>query len=795
MEKKYDPKLVEQKILKFWEENKVFAFDRNSARPIFSVDTPPPTISGEMHIGHACSYSQQDFIVRFKRMAGFNVFYPFGTDNNGLPTERLVEKKKGVKARDMERTAFIDLCNSFLKEERPKFIQDWKNIGSSCDFDLEYSTIDAHSRRVSQWSFLDLFRKGRVYRKDAPSMWCPECKTGVAQVEVQDKELDSTFNDIVFIVDGEEIVISTTRPELLPACVSIFYNPSDERFKNIKGKMAKVPLFGFEVPILEDDRADPEKGTGIVMCCTFGDQTDMEWQKAHDLPIKMAITQEGRMTDIAGKYKGMLIKEARKAIISDLKEAGLLKAQKPIRHAVNVHERCGTEIEFIKSKQWFVKYLDLKPEMLKWGEELKWYPDFMKHRYDNWVRGLQWDWLISNQRYFGVAFPVWYCSDCDEVILADEKSLPVEPTRDKPPVDACPKCKSKNIVPEKDVLNTWFTSSMTPQISTMLVDEPMRSRLFPMDLRPQAHDIITFWLFNTMVKSRLHFGKNPWKDTIISGFVTLEGKKMSKSKGNIVRPQDVMEKYSADAMRYWAAGSKLGNDIDYTEKDILTGQKTLTKLWNASLFCSAFLAKKDRPNLETMDRWFMSKLNNLIKEVTDSFNDYDYTDAKLKTDVFFWHTFCDNYLEIVKHRAYAGDEATKWTLYESILTLLKLFSPIIPFATEEIYQELFRKTEGDTSIHTSSWPRFDSSLFDKEAEELGDIAVAIISAVRQFKSRKGLALNTPVNTLTIECDDKTKSIIDRVSGDIKGTMKVENIVFGSAEISLEGYGIKLGILL
>ncbi len=566
-----DLKAIETKWRGYWEKEGIYSFDEKTKKKIYSIDTPPPTVSGEMHIGHACSYAQQDFIARYKRMSGYEVFYPFGTDDNGLPTERLVEKKKNVKAKDMPREEFIKLCMNFLKEELPGFIQDWKNIGISCDWKLNYSTINEHCRRIAQWSFLDLYKKGRMQRKDAPAMFCPECKTGVSQVEAQDKEIDSTFNDIVFKVGKDELVIATTRPELLPACVAVFYNPKDTRYLKYKGKKAKVPLFDFEVPIIEDERADIEKGTGIVMCCTFGDQTDMEWQKAHNLPIKTAITETGEMTELAGQYKGLKIKEARRGIIKELKEKGLLKSQKPIKHMVNVHERCGTEIEFIKSKQWFVHYLDLKDEMLKWGAELNWHPEYMKHRYDNWVKGLQWDWLISNQRYFGVAFPVWYCAKCETPILADEKQLPVEPLKDSPLIKACPKCKSKEFIPEKDVLNTWFTSSMTPQIAIQLVkDKKMQEKLFPMSLRPQAHEIISFWLFNTVVKSRLHFGKNPWKDTAISGFVTLQGEKMSKSKGNVVRPREVMERYGADAIRYWAASSKLGEDFVYQEKDVLT---------------------------------------------------------------------------------------------------------------------------------------------------------------------------------------------------------------------------------
>ena len=342
-------KAIEQRCKDLWEKEEIYKFNSKTRKKIYAVDTPPPTVSGRMHIGHACSYSQQDFIIRYMRMKGYEIFYPFGTDDNGLPTERLVEKSKNIKSRNFERSEFIKICMGFLKTETPKFVQDWKDIGISCDWTKTYSTIDENSRKISQWSFLDLTKKARTYRKDAPAMWCPECRTGVAQVEIQDKEIDSYFNDILFECNGEKIKIATTRPELLPACVAVFYHPDDKRYKKYLGKKAKVPMFDFEVPILEDKRVSQDKGTGIVMCCTFGDQTDMEWQKAYNLPIKMAITPEGKMTELAGKYKDLPLKECRKAIIEDMKEKGLLVNQVPIKHFVNVHERCGTPIEFVKS--------------------------------------------------------------------------------------------------------------------------------------------------------------------------------------------------------------------------------------------------------------------------------------------------------------------------------------------------------------------------------------------------------------------------------------------------------------
>lgn len=782
----FDFKNVEEKLKKYWEKEKIYSFDasQKGKKKIYSIDTPPPTVSGRMHIGHACSYSQQDFIVRYKRMRGYNIFYPFGTDDNGLATERLVEKIKKVKAKDMSREDFIKLCLDFLKTELPPFIQDWKNIGISCDWNILYSTISSNSRKISQWSFLDLYKKGRMYRKDAPAMWCPECKTGVAQVEVQDKEIDANFNEIIFKIGKENLKIATTRPELLPACVSIFYNPSDGRYKKYKGKTAKVPLFNFEVPILEDKRANPEKGTGLVMCCTFGDQTDMEWQKAYNLPIKTAITSEGKMSSLAGKYKDMTIKEARKMIINDLKQAGLLIKQTPIKHFVNVHERCGTEIEFVKSKQWFVKYLDLKKDLLKWGNELKWHPDFMKHRYENWVNGLQWDWLVSNQRYFGIPIPVWYCKDCDEIISAKEEQLPVNPLTDSPSVKQCPKCKFKKIIPEKDVLNTWFTSSMSPQLSISLMPKAMRDKLFPMDLRPQAHEIISFWLFNTLLKSRLHFGKNPWKNAMISGYVTIQGEKMSKSKGNVVNPQDIIGKYGADAMRYWAASSKLGEDFDYQEKDVVTGKRFVTKLLNAVNFVFMNLKLgKEKIKLHETDRLFLVQLNNLIKNSTNSFESYNYSRAKNEIDSFFWKIFADNYLEIVKYRVYNGTKQEKesafYTLYHILFTILKLMAPFTPFITEEIYQTYYKKNEKIKSIHLCEWPEELKIKFHLEDKKKFSAFLNVISDARKEKAKKEKSVKARI-ILTIE--KKTRESLKDVLNDLRHVLNAEEIKEGKFKV-------------
>jgi len=778
----FDAKDIEEKWRNFWEKEKIYSFDAKSKKKIYSVDTPPPTVSGRMHIGHAFSYSQQDFIVRFKRMSGYNIFYPFGADNNGVATERLIEKEEHVRSRDMSREAFIKLCLNYLKKELPLFIQDWKNIGISCDFEKSYSTINEHSRKISQWSFIDLYKKNRVYRKDAPAMWCPECQTGISQVEAQDKEIETIFNDIVFKVDGKDLIIATTRPELLPACVAVFYHPSDSRYKKLKGKMAKVPLFNFEIPIMEDSRVEKEKGTGIVMCCTFGDQTDMEWQKAYNLPIKEAINREGKMTKLAGKYEGMKIKDARKEIIEELREKGLLKNQKKIIHTVNVHERCGTEIEFVKSRQWFVKYLDLKKDMIAWGKKLGWHPKFMEVRYNNWIKGLQWDWLISRQRYFGIPFPVWYCKNCGEIVVAEEKDLPVDPLIDKPNKKC--KCGGKDFIAEKDVLDTWFTSSMSPEIATKLLDKENEKKAFPMSLRPQAHEIISFWLFNTVVKSNLHFNKNPWKDVVISGVVTLKGEKMSKSKGNVIQPQDVIKNYGADALRYWAASSKLGEDFDYQEKDVITGKRFVTKLINATNFVFMNLKnyKPKKTELIDTDRLFLIQFNELIDKCTKTFEAYEYSKAKTETDMFFWN-FCDNYLELVKNRVYNGTKQEKesafYTLYNSLFTILKLMAPFIPFATEEIYQKYFRENEKIKSIHINEWPKEISVTKKKNDNEIYNLLLNIITKVRQEKS---LAKKSMKAEIKLIIEKKDKEMLKGVLNDLKTVTNAVEIQEGKFKV-------------
>jgi valyl-tRNA synthetase len=797
MSERYDAKEAEPKWIAYWDKEGIFAFKPGAKGEVYSIDTPPPTVSGKMHIGHAFSYTQQDIIARYKRLRGYNVFYPFGTDDNGLPTERLVEKLKKVKGVEMDRQKFIALCEDTLKEIRPTFVADWKRVGVSCDFSLCYSTISAHCQRISQWSFLDLHGQGRAYRKEAPTQWCPLCRTAISQVECRDEEKTSAFNDIVFTADGKELVIATTRPEMLPACVAVFAHPADDRYKKLFGRKAKVPLFGFEVPILADERADPEKGTGIVMCCTFGDQTDIEWYRAHNLPLKEALGRDGKMTALAGKYQGVPVHEARKAIIQELKHAGLLKAQKHITHPVKVHERCGTDIEIMNSKQWFVKYLDLKEDMLKWGAELEWHPAFMKHRYDNWVKGLQWDWCISRQRFFGVPFPVWYCAKCDEPVFADGEKLPVDPLKDKAPAKNCPKCKHDKFIPEKDVLDTWATSSMTPQIAAQLLPEKYQSKVFPMSMRPQAHEIISFWLFNTLVKSKLHYKKAPWKEVVISGFVLdPQGEKMSKSKGNVIEPQALIAKYHADALRYWAGASKLGEDIALQEKELITGDKFVTKFWNAAKFAAMHLQGADWKKLaakepaHAMDQWIQHRLAVTIEQATEAFDAYEYARAKTVIEKFFWSDFCDNYMELAKKRLYDGaaeeKESAQIVIAKCLAALVRLFAPFTPFITEEVYHQYLHAHEGYPSVHVSGWPKTPKKY--EKTDEIGAVTVAVLGAVRKKKSELKLSMKAPVKKIMVEAKTDITPALD----DLKATTTAAVIEKGKGKEEIAP-GIKVTI--
>jgi len=799
--KHYNSKESEERWHKFWESEGIFEFDTNDkSSEKYLVDTPPPTVSGNMHIGHAFSYSQQDFIVRYKRMKGYNVFYPFGTDDNGLPTERLVEKLKKVKSTRMARADFIKLCQDTLLEIKPEFIKNWKKIGQSCDFTKSYSTIGKHAIKTSQKSFLDLYNKNLVYQKEAPSMWCVNCQTAIAQAELEDKEIPSKFNNIKFKIKetNEDIIIGTTRPELLPACVCIFVNPKDERYSNLIGKTAIVPLFGQEVKIYEDESAQIDKGTGILMICSYGDRFDVDAINRYKLEPRICFTKYGTLNELGGDFKDLKIKEAREKILDKLNEESLLVSQKDIVHAVNVHDKCGTEIEFLTTKQWFINIIDNKDRFLVAGNQIDWHPEQMKVRYDNWVKNLNWDWCISRQRHFGVPFPVWYDKE-GNVIIANEDDLPIDPEKQVPEGYSF-----EDLTPEMDVMDTWATSSVSPQIvANWIKDEDSEKynmifeESFPMTLRPQAHDIIRTWAFYTIVKSLYHNNSIPWKEIVISGNVSdPKGQKMSKSKGNVVDPAHIIEKYSADALRFWAAGSKLGEDLNYNEKDLVTGQKTVTKLWNASKFALMHLEdydSYDKEELRLVDRWALSKLNKLIKFVTGSFDNYQYSRVKLEVDTFFWSTFCEFYLEIVKDRLYNpevwGVEARKagqYTLYTLLSSILKMFAPFMPFITEEIYSLYFSEKDKNKSIHISKWPLVDESLNDEKSEIIGDLLIKIIQDVRKAKTEKKLSMKAPIQIMRLKAEVSADDF-EQIEMEIEKVLSVKDIEFqfGKYELELE----------
>jgi valyl-tRNA synthetase len=770
---KFDFKKIEDKWKDFWEKEKIFQADLKK-KEIYSIDTPPPTVSGAMHIGHSFSYSQQDFIVRFQRMflvsKNGSVFYPFGTDDNGLPTERLIEKMNNIKSKEMPREDFIKLCLKTLKEILPGFVQDWKNLGISCDYNISYSTIDDNSRKISQKSFLELYKRKEIYKKEFPTIWCPECQTSIAQAELEDKEEKSLFSTLKFSCGRKDFPIATTRPEMLQACVAVFVHPADKKYKSFVGKNVKVPLFNFEVPIIADTSADPDKGTGALMVCSYGDKYDVDAINRYKLIPKIIFDKSGKL--IYGEYKGLKIREARKKILEDLKKGNLILDQKEINHVVNCHDKCGTPIEFVTTEQWFIKILDKKEKFIEQGKKVKWYPEFMHKRYDNWVNGLEWDWNISRERHFGVPIPVWECKKCKEIILADEKELPIDPLQIK---KKCPKCKSE-AQPEEKVLDTWATSSLTPQITSSLIENKVK---IPYSLRPNAHDIIRTWAFYTIAKSYLHENEIPWKNIIVSGIVSLGGEKMSKSKGNVIDPKEVMNKYGADALRFWAAGSKLGSDLDYLEKDLVAGTKMINKLINASKFVFMNLNdyKHNKPHkLEKLDELFLDKLNILVRESTGSFKEYEYSKVKLDTEKFFWSDFCDNYLEIVKKRVYQGEGNAKlsaqYTLYKSLLTMLKLIAPIMPFITEEIYQEYFRKNEKTKSIHISEWPEAEKVEEKSNHLKILEKMYELLSQIRQEKSKNKKAMNAEiVLTLTKTDYEEIKSVLE----DLKNVVNAKAI--------------------
>jgi len=793
MQQNYDTQASEKKWHELWEKNGIYKWNSSESREnSYVIDTPPPTVSGLLHMGHIFSYTQADIIARYQRMSGKNVFYPIGFDDNGLPTERLVEKVKEVRAAQMPRADFIKLCEEVVAESEEEFRKLFKAVGLSFDWGQEYQTISAQSRKLSQMSFLDLIKKGRIERKDSPTFWDPVDRTAIAQAEIEDKERQSTMNYVIFKTeDGQDLTIATTRPELFAACLAVMYHPEDERYKHLSGKKVITPIFGHKVPMIADEDVLMDKGSGLAYCSCFGDFLDLTWIMRHKLPFKNFITKEGKMQH-SGVYDGMYAKDARVKILEDLKEQGLLIKQEPITQMVKIAERSKAPLEIISTPQWYVKILDKKEELLKKANECNWFPDYMKVRLEHWINGLNQDWCISRQRYFGVPFPVWYSKRAGEegkVLFAEIDQLPVDPLVD------LPKGYTKEeVTPDVDVMDTWATSSISPQLNSQgisegfAVDAERHNKLFPADLRPQAHEIIRTWTFYTIVKALYHADTIPWKNIILSGWCLAADKtKMSKSKGNTVTPTDLIIEKGADVIRYWASTSRLGVDIAYSEDVFKIGKKLVNKLWNASKFAALQFehltskpstAKADVASgliFESMDLWILSRLHVAVEKATKAFKEYEYCDARVAIEDFFWNDLCDNYLEIIKGRSYdekpenaKSRQSAIITIHHVLKTLFKLFAPFVPHICDELNEGIF----GGESVNSrGAWPKIEEHFYSESADKDGKNALEVLALVRKFKSEKGISIKTPLeHVYYVGCE-----LNDSVANDIKNASNAASI--------------------
>ena len=794
LDKKYDSLVKEEKWLNYWKKNKIYEF-KPDYREVYSIDTPPPTVNGKIHIGHIFSYSQAEMIARYKRLRGYNVFYPFGFDDNGLPSERLVEKEQKKKAHEIGRESFSKLCYETTNKYEEEFQDLFSKLGVSTDWSMCYKTVSSSTIKISQNSFLDLIEKGHCYHKESPALWCNECLTSIAQAELETKTIRTTFNYLNFktVEDNEIFTIATTRPELLPAIVCVFVNPDDDKNNHLIGKTAHIPVIDVNVPIIGDEKVAIDKGTGIVMCCTFGDQTDIEWWKKYNLPLKYIFTDDGRIMDSVPNYGGLKIKEARKQIVDDLQVGGYIVKIEELEHEVQTHERCGSDVEYTVMKQWFIDIMSHKEDFLRIGNEINWYPTHMHNRYEEWVNNVAWDWCISRQRYFGVPFPVWYCKECGEPIFASKEQLPVNPLTDTPSIEKCHKCGCKEFIPESDVMDTWATSSVTPLINMKYGEKDnYESILKPMSLRSNASEIIRTWDFYTIVKSYYHFGIKPWDNVMISGFVMAnKGEKISKSKGNSkVEPLDLIKQFSADVVRYWAASGRLGTDITFSEETLLRGKKLVNKIWNVSKFVQMHLEDyqdKVFDDFEYIDKWILGNFIDMEKEYLKYLDNYEIGLALNILEKFFWN-FCDNYIEIVKHRLYRPEEfgekarySGQKTIYILLYKLLQDFSIFFPFITEEIYQDIYHDMK---SIHITEIKSLNYS-FDEEIVN-GNLMCEIISMVRGKKSSSNLSLKTIVKKLEIDCSPNLKKAIEKANKDFKATLFINELVINSIK---DGYKI------
>lgn len=742
--KTYDFATVEKRWLAEWNDTD-FYFDTHSQKPQYVIDTPPPYPTGKLHIGHALNWVYMDIIARYKRMTGYNVMFPQGWDCHGLPTEVKVEETHNITKNDVSREEFRRMCRELTVENIAKMRQSLRTMGFSVDWSHEYITMEPYYYAKTQLSFLRMLKDGYIYQDEHPVNYCTRCETAIAFAEVSYYEGTTLLN--FFDFDGLEI--ATTRPELLAACVAVAVHPDDDRYTGIVGKTLRVPIFGHEVTIIADDAVDMNFGSGAVMICTFGDKTDVFWWKKHHLPLRKALSTKGTMTAICGKYEGMTSKDCRTAILADMKALGILKEQKQIDQRVGGCWRCKTPIEILSERQWFVRVKG--DEIVKAARDIKWYPEHMLQRLENWAEQMEWDWCISRQRLFATPIPVWFCDTCGEMILPDEADLPIDPTVDKPK-HACPKCGGTSFTGEMDVLDTWMDSSIT-DLHVTGWDGSSMPPYFPAQIRPQGHDIIRTWAFYTILRSMALLGEKPWDGILINGMVLGEdGFKMSKSRGNVIGPEDVMGPYGVDALRQWAAaGSSTGQDIQFNWNDVVAASRFQTKMWNVVRF-SLMQITTESPVAETdapstlIDRWMLANLSQTIAETTDAMENYLFDKGLKLIRDFAWNVLANEYLELVKGRLYSTEPdraGAVYTLQTTMDALCTMLSPYIPFFAQECYHHL----SGGKRVIDHPWVDF--SYTDANAVRDGELVVKIVGVLRKYKHDAGLALNAPLGEVTI----------------------------------------------